>query len=310
MKVEVVLTEADIAQEFAEAIEARDLPEKFFFWFPRSALAWITLVERAELYGGLWDTWKEIAGTASDMARHFHGRAPVISFGAGDGLRDRLLMKALKDAGCEALYFPVDASQTMLELACGGADDEDIATTGIKADISSPVHLVYAADAAEPPRLFILAGNTMGSFDPLAEIRYVAQCMKPEDRLIVDGELFDEKLTVERRKNPATRKFLAAMLGSVGIGEADGEIRFDHKADSRHDGLHLITRYFHAARDLSATVAGEEFPLERGERIGMNFQYTYTPEAFRWLLTEHGGLEIEREYSSPDSRFLTAICRR
>jgi uncharacterized SAM-dependent methyltransferase len=310
MKVEVVLTEADIAQEFAEAIEARDLPEKFFFWFPRSALAWITLVERAELYGGIWDTWKEIAATAPAMARHFHGRAPVISFGAGDGLRDRMLMKALKDAGCEPLYFPVDASQTMLELACGGADDEDIATTGIKADISSPVHLVYAADAAEPPRLFILAGNTMGSFDPLAEIRYVAQCMKPEDRLIVDGEVFDSKLTIERRDNPATRKFLAAMLASIGIGGTDGEIRFDHKTDSRHAGLHLITRYFHAARDLSATVAGEEFSLERGERIGMNFQYTYTPEAFRWLLTDHGGLEIEREYSSPDSRFLTAICKR
>jgi uncharacterized SAM-dependent methyltransferase len=310
MKVEVVLTEADIAQEFAEAIEARDLPEKFFFWFPRSALAWITLVERAELYGGLWGTWKEIAATAPAMARHFHGRAPVISFGAGDGLRDRLLMKALKDAGCEPIYYPVDASQTMLELACGGADDEDIATTGIKADISSPVHLIYAADAAEPPRLFILSGNTMGSFDPLAEIRYVAQCMKPEDRLIVDGELFDEKLTVERRNNPATRRFLSAMLASIGIGEADGEIRFDHKTDSRHSGLHLITRYFHAARDLSATVAGEEFPLERGERIGMNFQYTYTPEAFRWLLKEHGGMEIEREYSSPDSRFRTAVCRR
>ena len=30
MKVEVVLTETDIAQELAEAIEARDLPEKFF----------------------------------------------------------------------------------------------------------------------------------------------------------------------------------------------------------------------------------------------------------------------------------------
>jgi uncharacterized SAM-dependent methyltransferase len=310
MKVEVVLTEADIAQEFAEAIEARDLPEKFFFWFPRSALAWITLVERAELYGGLWDTWKEIAITAPALARHFHGRAPVISFGAGDGLRDRLLMKALKDAGCEPVYFPVDASQTMLELACGGADDEDIATTGIKADISSPVHLVYAADAAEPPRLFILAGNTMGSFDPLAEIRYVAQCMKSEDRLIVDGELYDTKLTMERRDNPASRKFLSAMLASIGLGEADGEIRFDHKTDSRHEGLHLITRYFHAARDLSATVAGEELPLERGERIGMNFQYTYTPDAFRWLVSEHGGLEIEREYASPDARFLTAVCKR
>jgi len=310
MKVEVVLTEADIAQEFAEAIEARDVPEKFFFWFPRSALAWISLVERAELYGGVWDTWKEIAASAPAMARHFHGRAPVISFGAGDGLRDRLLMKALKDAGCEPIYFPVDASQTMLELACGGADDEDIATTGIKADISSPVHLVYAADAAEPPRLFILSGNTMGSFDPLAEIRYVAQCMKPEDRLIVDGEMYDSKLTVERRDNPATRKFLEAMLASIGIGETDGEVKFDQKVDSRHEGLHLITRYFRAARDLSATVAGEEFPLERGERVGMNFQYTYTPDAFRWLVAEHGGLEIESEFASPDGRFLTAICKR
>jgi hypothetical protein len=113
-----------------------------------------------------------------------------------------------------------------------------------------------------------------------------------------------------RRDNPASRKFLAAMLASIGIGEGDGEIRFDRKVDSRHEGLHLITRYFHAARDLSATVAGEEFSLERGERIGMNFQYTYTPDAFRWLVTQHGGLEIEAAYPSPDTRFLTAICKR
>ncbi|HTS63757.1 MAG TPA: L-histidine N(alpha)-methyltransferase [Candidatus Acidoferrales bacterium] len=310
MKMEVVLTEADIAQEFAEAIEARDLPEKFFFWFPRSAMAWITLVQRAELYGGLWDSWKEIAATAPAIARYFNRRVPVISFGAGDGLRDRLLMKALKDAGCESLYFPVDASQTMLELACGGADDEDIETVGIKADISSPVHLVYAADAAEPPKLFILSGNTMGSFDPLAEIRYLVQCMKPEDRLIVDGEIYDAKGTMGRRDNGASRKFLGTMLASVGIAEDDGEIRFDQKIDSRHDGLHLVTRYFRAGRDLSATVAGEEISLERGERMGMNFQYTYTLEAFRWLLTEHGGLEIESEYSSPDHRFVTAICKK
>src|SRR5215471_17328421 len=227
MRVEVVLTEADIAQEFAEAIEARALPEKFFFWFPRSASAWITLVERAELYGGLWDSWKEIAGTAPEMARHFHGRAPVISFGAGDGLRDRLLMKALKDSGCEPLYFPVDASQTMLEMACGAADDEDLETVGIKADISSPVHLVYAADASEPPRLLIMSGNTMGSFDPLAEIRYLAQCMKPEDRLIVDGEIFDERRSMAQRDNPHARRFLSSLLANVGILEEDGEIRFN-----------------------------------------------------------------------------------
>jgi uncharacterized SAM-dependent methyltransferase len=310
MKVEVVLTEADISQEFAEAIEARDLPEKFFFWFPCSAAEWSKLAEDKELYGGLWQSWKEMCATAPVLANHFAGKVPVISFGAGDGARDRLLLGSLTDAGAEVRYFPVDASQTMLEVACGGAEDDDIETVGIKADISSPVHLIYAADAADPPRLFLFCGNTMGSFDPLAEIRYVAQCLKPEDRLIVDGELWDEKLTMARRENPKVRQFLFSLLSSLGIGATDGVIRFDHKLDSRHEGLHLMTRYFHAARDLSATVAGEAISLERGERIGMNFQYVYTAEAFRWLLTEHGGLEIEQEYPSADGRFLTAVCRK
>jgi uncharacterized SAM-dependent methyltransferase len=310
MKVEVVLTEADIAQEFAEAIEARDLPEKFFFWFPRSATEWAALAEDSELYGGLWETWKEIATSAPLLVKHFGKRVPVISFGAGEGGRDRLLMDALKKAGGECHYFPVDASQAMLEMACAGADDEDIETVGIKADISSPVHLVYAADAAEAPRLFIMSGNTMGSFDPLAEIRYVAQCMKPDDRLIIDGEVFDSEKSMARRDNPSARKFVSALLASVGIEDEDGDIGFNLKHDDRHAGFHMITRYFRAARDLSAPVAGQEIPLERGERIGMNFQYAYTPDAFRWLVTQQGGLQILQEYSSPDARFLTVMCKK
>jgi hypothetical protein len=310
MKVEVVLTEADITQEFAEAIEARDLPGKFFFWFPRSAAEWAALAREPELYGGLRETWGRIAEESGALARHFGKRAPVISFGAGDGARDLHLIAALKDAGCECSYFPVDASQAMLELACAGAEDEDVETVGIKADISSPVHLVYAADAAEPPRLFIMSGNTMGAFDPLAEIRYVAQCMKPEDRLIVDGEMFSEDATMAHRDNPAAQKFLWTLLGGVGIGKDDGEVRFDLKRDDRHAGLRLITRVFRATRDITATVAGESISLQRGERIGLNFVYVYEPEAFRWLLTEHGGLTIESEYRSPDGRFLTAICKK
>jgi uncharacterized SAM-dependent methyltransferase len=309
MKVEVVLTEADIAQEFAEAIEARDVPEKFFFWAAPSAAAWSALAADV-LYGGLGQTWIEIAANSSELARHFGPKMPFISFGAGDGVRDRILMDAMKKNGVECLYFPVDASEAMLETACAGAEDEDIDTIGIKADISSPVHLVYAADAAEPPRLFVLSGNTMASFDPLAEIRYVAQCMKGEDRLIIDGEIFDAGKTMERRTNPVARKFLEAFLGGVGIGNNDGEIRFNLKEDERREGLRLTTRHFRADSDLTVTAVGQAVSLQRGERIGLNFQYAYTPEAFRWLIREQGGLDILREYTSPDGRFLTAVCRK
>ncbi len=310
MKVEVVLTEADIAQELAEALQARDLPEKFFFWTPRSAQGWVALTSEQGLYGGLQETWKALAATAGSFARHFPDRVPVISFGAGDGARDRLLMAALKDAGSECLYFPVDASQAMLELACAGGDDDDIETVGIKADISSPVHLVYAADAAEPPRLFIMSGNTMGSFDPLAQIRYISQGLRGGDRLIIDGEIYHPEATMARRDTPPVRRFISALLSGLGIVSDDGEIRFDHKQDERHQGLHLITRYFRADRDITATVAGEQVDIARGERIGLNFQYNYTLDSFRWLLRAQGGLEILEEYRSPDERFLTAVCKK
>jgi hypothetical protein len=96
----------------------------------------------------------------------------------------------------------------------------------------------------------------------------------------------------------------------MGIGQDDGEVRYDHKRDDRRDGLHLITRYFRAGRDVAATVAGEEVALERGERIALNFQYACTAEAFRWLLCAHGGLSIVHEYHSPDGRFHTALCKK
>jgi len=310
MKVEVVLTEADLAQEFTEAFEARDLPEKFFYWFPRSVTDWAALVADAPLYGGLASTWQELGSSARELASEFHGRVPFISFGAGDGARDATLLAALRECGCECLYFPVDASQGLLELAAAKAEDIDIETTAIKADISSPVHLVYAADAADPPRLFTLSGNTLSSLDPLVEIRYLAQCMKPGDRLLIDGEIHHAEQTMERNTGPMVRSFIWALLESVGIQRENGELRFNQKHDERHEGLHLITRYFRAETDLSATVVARNIELQRGERIGLNFQYAYSPEGFRWLLTEHGGLDLVRVHLSPDGRFLTAICKK
>src|ERR1041384_1063948 len=97
MKVEVVLTESDIAQEFTEAIEARDLPEKFFFCSPRSAMEWTRLSASADLYGGLDATWNEIAAGVGALGRGLGPKIPVISFGAGDGVRDRILLRAFKD---------------------------------------------------------------------------------------------------------------------------------------------------------------------------------------------------------------------
>ncbi len=307
MNIEVFLTEAEIAQEFADSIQAHDLPEKFFYWLPRSVRAWLELSQNS-VTAGLRQFWEVLSQKAESWAEHLSAPVSLISFGSGDGAKDRLLMKGLERAGQNVKYFPVDASQTLLELACSAAEDADLETMGIKADIASPVHLVLASDAAESPKLLLMAGNTLGGFDPLDQVRHLAECMHAEDRLLIDGEIFQEAL-MDRVQEPTVRRFALAPLVSLGIADADGELRFEHKQDDRHSGLHMITRHFRAGRDLVIPLPGEP-TITRGERVMLNFRYFYTPESFRWLLTKHAHMKILDEARSSDGKYIAALCSR
>src|SRR5437867_312589 len=124
MKIEVLLTETEIAQEFSESMEARDIPEKFFYWFPLSAQAWLALT-RDPAYDDLRKCWEHIAEKIDGVVGHFGGTVPTISFGAGDGLTDRMVLAPLQKGKREVAYFPVDASQALLESACSGAEDQE-----------------------------------------------------------------------------------------------------------------------------------------------------------------------------------------
>ncbi len=305
MNIEVLLTEAEIADEFAEAMEARDLPEKFFYWTPLSVRAWKDLSTAA--HESLRPTWEALALKAKDVVKSFSGRVPVISFGAGDGSRDRLILKALLAAGRDVKYFPVDASQTMLETACATAEDDDCEALGIKADISSPVHLMLAADVSEAPRLFLMVGNTLAGFDPLDQAKHVAACLHKGDVLILDARIHEESTS---DPSPEQQRFVMAPLASVGIGPEDGDLKFVENRDDRRNGLYLITRRFQAARDLTMVASGREIHVERGERVFLNFRYQFTREALRWVVSEHAGLKIIGEIPAADGRFVTLICSR
>ncbi len=303
MNIEVLLTEAEISEEFAESFEARDLPEKFFYWSALSVQAWKDLA--AESQSALVETWRELAAKAPVLTQAFGPKVPVISFGAGDGSKDRLVLQALQKAGRDVRYFPVDASQTLLETACAGAEDDDCEATGIKADISSPMHMLLAADAAEAPRLLIMSGNTLGGFDPLDQVKHLADAMHPGDILIIDTELDPGEEPVA---TPAQAKFSFAPLATLGLCMDDGEIRTKVKPDARKEGMTLLATRFHANRDLTMSYAGRSASIVRGERVFLNLRYLFTEEAFMWILTGHAELRVVAKLPSRDGRFLTTIC--
>lgn len=308
MKIEVVLTEAEIVQELAEAVEARDLPEKLFYWSPLAVRAWLARAGDPA-FAGLRRTWQQLAAKAGSFLEGFVDEVPIISLGAGDGGTDRVLLDALQQQRNDLIYYPVDASQALLEIACGASEDLDIDTAGIKADISSPMHLVFASDAAESPKLFLLAGNTLGGFDPLDYVKQVASCLHGDDRLALDAELYGGSGEATPDEEPL-RQFAFAPLAALGVSAEEGEVRFEHKRDHSLDGLHVTAAYFRPDRDLRISLPEREVLVERGERINLNFRYRFTPEALRTVLTEYGGLRILEEIPSAGDRYLLAVCSR
>src|SRR5580658_10204141 len=307
MKIEVVLTEAEIVQELTEAVEARDLPEKFFYWSPLAVRAWLSRAADPA-FAGLRRAWQQLAAKAAWLLEPFGRPIHAISFGAGDGATDRLLLDVVQYAGHELKYYPVDASQALLEMACAGAEDLDIETAGIKADISSPMHLVFASDAAESPKLLLMSGNTLGGFDPLDHIKHIAQCLHGGDRLILDAEIYQTNGSAP--PEDLLRQFAFAPLAALGVSADDGEVRFEHKRDKSIAGLHVMAAYFRPDRDLRIAAPGHEVLVERGEHINLNFSYRFTAEALHELLTERAGLRVLEQIPSADGKYLVVVCSR
>ena len=305
--VHTLLTENAIALDFVSSLRAGRLAEKFFYWFPLSVRAWLALCSDGA-YRNFVRSRSLIAQSGNDLGRELRSESlEVLSLGSGQGDKDLILLEHLISQRKRVRYFPVDASMALLEMACGGALEAGIWAQGIKADFTSPEHLQELAPTPEtPPRLVLLLGNTLGAFDPIALARVLAGLLRPEDRLLVDGEIYAGDQTVAGYDNPLNRRFAWAPLHAVGIADADGEIVFEDVRDDRLEGLHPLRKHFRAGRDVVARVGGETLSLGHGDRVEMNHSYKYAASTLLRIL-ESAGLAVHWRGTSEDQRFLMVL---
>ena len=220
IQIDILLSEDQIAQEFMDALERHDLPEKFFYWFPLSIRAWINLCG-----DGAYRNYVRSHSVLQNHATEIVSMLPsepieLISLGAGQGTKDFLIMEHLQKQGKYLNYRPVDASQGLLEIACQSAKDKNFACRGLKADLNKDSHLKEMQSILDDkPRLIMILGNTLGAFDPLNFASKLDNIMRPQDFLILDGELFNQTDTLAGYDNPINRQFAFGPLSSVGLSE-------------------------------------------------------------------------------------------
>jgi uncharacterized SAM-dependent methyltransferase len=311
LHIDVLLSENQLAQEFLAALNRHELPEKFFYWFPTSVRAWLNLCSDSA-YRNFMRSQTLLQTYAAAVASHLpQGNIAVVSLGAGQGIKDMLVLEQLRASGRTPHYVPFDASQALLEMACELAGDSGFSCRGVKADLANARHLA-AVNELHPaaPRLVMILGNTLGAFDPPDYCARLARLLRPQDHLLVDGEIFNATATMSGYDNPLNRQFAFGPLRSLGLTEPeDGELRFESDVDGRKPGLYRVRKHFLAARDLALLIAGETIRWRAGERIEMNWSYKYAHETFLALLRE-GGMSPVAQYLSEDERFLMALARK
>ena len=314
LEIEVLLTENELAEQFLAALRNRYLPEKFFYWFPLSVRAWLNLCKSVSPYRNFSRSYELIRKHAVEIARQLAGPATkelkVVGLGAGQGDKDLLVLEALRAEGAKVSYQPVDSSQALLEIALESAAGNRFAACGLKADLADPRTAKALAASAGGPRLYLVVGNTLGVTGPVQFLETLRPVLRSEDRVLVDGEIFDEQGTMTGYDNPVNRQFAFAPLASVGLEEGrDGELVFESRADAGLDGLHLVSKHFRAARPLEIRLAAERVTLSAGEKIEMSSSYKYSRDVFLSMLRQAGGLEPLAEYVSDDKHFVMALAR-
>ncbi|HYN15291.1 MAG TPA: L-histidine N(alpha)-methyltransferase [Terriglobales bacterium] len=301
LPISVLLTEHEIAAQFADALARGYLGEQFFYWLPLSVEAWVALCRSPE-YRNADRALTLLSRAAPRLAGLWPGVDTLCGVGCGEGSKDRVLL----DAFPRLLYIGSDFSQGVLELALARAAPAARAVHGFKLDIGSDQHLAALAAAVRDSgssAVYTVLGNTLGAFDPDRFPSRLRRLMRPGDRVLFDGEIFAGAETLRGYDHPTNRRFAFAPLAALGLTESDGELRFELRPGTA--GLHEVVKYFVPAGDLDLKVAGHELRLRKDEPLRMSSSLKYDEPAF-FERIEHGGFRVEFSDKSDDGRFLLA----
>ena len=308
LRLDVLLTELALADRFWQSLDQRVLPEMFFYWFPLSVRAWVTLCRDGK-YRNYVRSDALIQRHAKQMVAHLSGKQiDVISLGAGQGTKDLHVLEALLGTGRQGTYRPVDSGQMLLEMACEQALEHGVSAHGLKADITDPAHLsALEPGPHESPRLVMMVGNTLGAFDPFLMLRRLRPLVRKDDVLVIDSELGHDDATRAGYEHPSNRAFAFAPLCSIGLTETDGTLMF-HLSNDVIPGMHRLEKSFRLHDDRTLHVGGEQLQFKAGDCIHMNHSGKFERSTFLSLLTQ-AGFEVIDEYLSEDCRFLMVAAR-
>ena len=285
------LSEAQFAEAMLRALRSapRSIEPKFFYDEAGSAL-FERICDLPEYYL----TRAEIAilrERAGQIAGLIGPRADLIEFGAGNPLKARIVLDALR---APARYTPVDLAAAQMD---AGARELERAYPGLQvaplaADFAQPLALAVQRSAGRRVGLFF--GSTIGNLSPAQAQDFLAgaAALLEGGALLIGVDLVKDPAVLHRAYNDAqgvTAAFNRNLLQRANreLGSDFDPAAFDHYAfyqpRKQRIEMHLVS-----ARRQSVRLGGHAFEFAQGESLHTENSYKYTVDGFRDMARRAG----------------------
>ena len=249
-----------------------------------------------------------------EMADMIGSSASLIEFGAGSGMKTRMLLAHMH---APAAYVPVDISEEHLLESQRSiqADFPDIEVLPVPADFLHPFDL---PNPTTPPlrNVVYFPGSTIGNFERESAIELLDVMYQEAGKggaLLIGADLQKDPAVIEAAYNDSegvTARFNLNMLEHLNreFGMRFDVDAFEHRATYDEEEGRIVMQLV-STRDQVVGTAGARIPIARNEAITTEYSHKYTLEGFAELVAA-GGFTTRKVWTDPEQWFSVHFCTR
>jgi len=237
--------------EFAEDVRdgltrpgQKELPSKYFYDDVGSAL--FEVISRLPEYGLTRADERLLRRHADEIVSRLAGPVAVAELGSGSGKKTRWLLQALAQRQ-RTFYYPVELSRSALAMCERELSDIDsISILGFEREYLDGLLEVAACRERGQHLLVLFLGSTIGNFDRVAGVRFLAEIrriLEPGDSLLLGTDLekssaqllqaYDDELGVTAAFNlNLLARINRELGGNFTLGQFAHAPRVNHEARS------------------------------------------------------------------------------
>jgi L-histidine N-alpha-methyltransferase len=250
----------------------------------------------------------------NEMAALIGETASLIEFGAGSGMKTRMLLEHMYEP---AAYVPVDISEEhLLESQRSIQQDfPDIEVLPVPADFLHPFDL--PEPATMPLRNVVyFPGSTIGNFerDAAVELLEVMHEEAGEDgALLIGADLKKDPDVIHAAYNDSagvTARFNLNMLSHLNreFGAEFDVDAFEHRATYDRDNGRVVMELV-SQRDQVVQLSDTRIPIARDEAITTEYSHKYALDEFADMVSA-AGFATQRVWTDPKGWFSVHYCTR